>query len=306
MDLLALRDFVTVVEAGSFAAAARATRTPKSTVSKRVQELEADLALRLLERTTRKLRLTPDGARLFERARRLVADAQDLERLMRDRNETPRGRLRVASPVLFGQAFMGGIAADFARAWPETTLEVVFADRRVDLIEEDFDCAIRVGRLDDSSLVARTFAESHSILVATPDLFGHGQLPATPDDLARWPSIAFVPNGPPLPQILEKDGLHRELPPESALSLGSLYAVRDAALAGAGIAYVPEFIATEAMEAGRLLHVLPDWRSPAVALSIVYPSRRHLSARMRAFIAAMIAAFPTRDLGVAASNSGSC
>ena len=302
MDLLSLRDFVTVVEAGSFAAAARATRTPKSTVSKRVQELEADLALRLLERTTRKLRLTPDGARLFERARRLVADAQDLERSMRDRDDTPRGRLRVASPVLFGQAFMGRIATDFAKAWPEITLEIVFADRRVDLIEEDFDCAIRVGQLDDSSLVARTFAESCSILVSAPDLLGKGGMPTEPRALEHWPAIAFTPNGSPQPWILEKAGARRELTPRSTLSLGSLYAVRDAALAGAGIAYVPEFIAVEAVKAGRLLHILPDWRSPLASLNIIYPSRRHLSARMRAFIAAMTHAFPDRDLRAAVGS----
>ena len=304
MDFTALRDFVAVVEAGSFAAAARATRTPKSTVSKRVQELEAGLGLRLLERTTRKLRLTPDGAQLFERAQRLVGDAQDLERLMRDRDDTPRGRLRVASPILFGQAFMGHIAAGFVRMWPETTLEVVFVDRRVDLIGEDFDCAIRVGQLDDSSLVARTFAESYSALVAAPDLFDRGELPATLDELARWPAIAFVPNGPAQPWILEKDDMRRELTPSSVLSLGSLYAVREAALAGAGIAYVPEFIATEAIEAGRLLRLLPDWRSPAASLNIVYPSRRHRSARMRAFIAALSAAFPSRDLRLIRRDQG--
>ena len=299
MNLSALDDFIAVVQGGSFAAAARATRTPKSTLSKRVQDLEAGLGVRLLERTTRKLRLTPDGALFYERARRLAADAQEIERLMRDRDEVPRGRLRVAVPILFGQTFMGRIAAEYAHRWPETTIDVVFADRRVDLITEDFDCAIRVGALEDSSLVARTFAQSESRVVAATDLVGQRSRPRMPLDIAEWPTIDFAPTGAPRPWILERGSERVELRPKGAVTLGSLYAVRDAARAGAGLAQMPEFIVADDVRTGRLLTVLDDWCGPAADLRIVYPSRRHMSARLRAFIDLMTAAFPRRTLDLA-------
>lgn len=295
MDLMSLKTFVAVVQAGSFASAARATRMPKSTLSKRFQDLESSLGLRLLQRTTRRLHMTADGELLFERARRLIADANDLERLMRDRDKVPRGRLRISVPVLFGNALMGRIAAAYSRRWPETTIEVACTDRRADLVEEDFDCAIRVGPLEDSLLVARTFAQSRNILVVAPDLLKR-KLLRHPSHLARWPTISFMPASVQLPWRLESGEEKLELRPESAISLGSLYAVRDAARTSAGVAFVPEFVVADDLHAGSLKHVLPAWSGPVADLYIVYPTRRHLSPRVQAFIDVVMAAFPKRTL----------
>ena len=145
MNIEELKDFVAVVRAGSFAAASEETGVPRSTLSKRVQMLEASFDLRLLERSTRKLRLTPDGELLLPRALQLTAEADELERLMRDRSLEPRGRLRVSVPMMLGQELLGGLAASYTARWPETEIDVVFTDQRSDLIDDGFDCAVRIG-----------------------------------------------------------------------------------------------------------------------------------------------------------------
>ena len=296
MDLAAVKDFVAVVREGSFAAASRTTQTPKSTLSKRVGDLEAFLGVRLLERTTRKLRLTREGQLFFERARRLVTDAQELERLMRDRDETPRGTLRVAVSVLFGHAFMGSLAANYVRRWPETTLDVVFTDSYVDLIAENFDCAIRAGQVSDSSFIGRTFAQSQSVVVGNPELLETREPPSTPSELHEWPTLGVAAHGRPCPWILERNDETLDLSLENRLTLGSLYAVRDAARKGAGLALIPEFLVAPDLQTGALRRVLDGWRGPLTDLRIIYPSRRHLSGRVRAFIETVTSAFAGRSL----------
>jgi DNA-binding transcriptional LysR family regulator len=284
MDLDALRDFIAVDQAGSFAAAARATGTPKSTLSKRLQMLEASLGVRLVERSTRKLRLTPDGVLLRDRAVGLLAQADELERLMRGRNDEPQGRLRVSVPVLLGQTHMGRIAAAFSRCWPKVTIEAVFTDRYVDLIEEDFDCAIRTGPLDDSNLIARRLTSSHTILVAGARFLEALAPIESPADIVNVPTISFAPAGTPVPWQLESQGQRQNVNPRSAIVLGSLHATYMAAIAGGGVALIPEMVAKTAIAEGSLIALLPNWRGPATTISIVYPSRRHPSARLRAFI----------------------
>lgn len=284
MDLDALRNFVAVDRAGSFAAAARTTGVPKSTLSKRLQMLEASLGVRLIERSTRKLRLTADGVLLRDRAVALLAEADELERLMRGRNEEPQGRLRVSVPVLFGQTYMGEVAASFSLRWPKVTIEAVFSDRHVDLIEEDFDCAIRTGPLEDSNLIARRLTTSHTVLVASKSFVETRAAIESPDDLLEVPTISFSPNGAPAIWQLEYQGQRLDLTPRSAIVLGSLHATYMAAMAGGGVALIPEMAVATAIAEGSLVQLLPNWRGPATSVSIVYPSRRHPSARLRAFI----------------------
>lgn len=296
MDLSNVRAFVATVDAGSFAAAARATRVPKSTLANRVGDLETLLGVRLLERTTRRQRLTPDGELFLKRARRLVEDAQDLERLMKDRDATPRGLLRVAVPTLFGMAFMGALAARFAAIAPEAAIDVVFADRRVDLIEENIDCAIRVGPLEDASLIARSIALSHSVVVAAPAQRDQHGAPAHPDMLREWPQVAAAPAETPQLWALERGPERWTMRPDGRVQLGGMIAAREAVIAGAGVAWLPEFIVAEAVAGGRLVRLLPGWRSAATPISLLYPSRRHVSARVRTFSQVMTEAFPNRRL----------
>lgn len=283
MDLSELRSFLSVARAGSFAAASEQTGVPKSTLSSRVQSLEASLNLRLLERTTRSLRLTHDGDLLLKRAARLIAEADDLERTMRDRNAEPAGRLRVSVPVTFGQARMGQIATAYVRRWPKATIEVVHSDRFVDLLEEDFDCAIRIGSLPDSELIARRFAWSRTVLVASPEVADGLRRLESPRALAGTASISFAPHGVPVDWILENGSERLKFNPNSAVTLGSLHAVCAAAISGGGVALVPEMIAAESLEGGLLMRLMPQWRGPASALNLVYPAHRHASPRLRAF-----------------------
>jgi DNA-binding transcriptional LysR family regulator len=284
VDIEGLRNFVAVVRAGSFAAAARDTGVPRSTLSKRVQLLEASLDLRLIERTTRNLRLTTDGELFLERAARLVTDADDLERLMRERIDEPRGRLRVSVPVMLVQELLGQVAAAYAQRWPSTEINAVLTDRYSDLIEEDFDCAIRVGPLKDSSNIARRLTTSHTILVAAPALAQDQQTPNEPKNLLDWPTIAFAPAGRTVSWMLENADEQFELSPQSAITFGSLHAIRAAAIAGGGVALIPALVAKEALANGRLIRLLPDWHGIASGIHVVYPSRRYVSARLRAFI----------------------
>ncbi|AVX04988.1 HTH-type transcriptional regulator AbgR [Maritalea myrionectae] len=284
MEITELRNFISVVRAGSFAAAAEETGVPRSTLSKRIQMLETSLGLRLIERSTRKLRLTADGELLLPRALQLAADADDLERLMRDRSAEPSGRLRVSVPMMLGQELLGELVASYTAQWPETEVDIVFTDRRSDLIEEGFDCAIRIGPLEDSDLIARPLARSRTILVASPIVMQEQGYPEEPEDILERPTISFSPSGKPVPWVLEQNGERVDLTPQSKITLGSLHAVRAASIAGGGIALIPALIAMAALAEGSLVQIMPKWQGPASAINIVYPSRRHVSARLRAFI----------------------
>ena len=192
MDLESLRDFLAVVHEGSFVGAAKFRRTPKSTVSKRVQDLEASLGVRLLERTTRALRLTPEGQLLVERGQRIAEEADAVTALFQDRAGAPKGLLRVSCPQLFGQLFMGQIAANLLAQHNDLRLEVQFRDGPVDLIEEGLDCAIRLGELETSTLIARRFAKATNILAAAPAIAaGLWRL----DELDRVRTISYLSQG---------------------------------------------------------------------------------------------------------------
>lgn len=282
LDLSALRGFRTVLREGSFSAAALALRVPKSTLSKRVADLEAHLGVRLIERSTRTLRPTQEGEVLAARADRLLGEAEDIRRALGESGGTPRGHLRLAVPQSFGNVLLGEIAAGFRRLHPEVTLEVHFLDRAPDLLEEGFDGCIRFGPLEDSSQVARRLSHGQAMMVAAPDLPGLDSL-RRPEDLARFDLVGLAapwPGGLPLQNGSEEV----VLPYQPPLRLGSHLAVRDAVVAGAGIAALPGIVARPDIAAGRLVRVLPDWSTPRKAIYFVYPSAQSVTARLRAFI----------------------
>lgn len=282
IDLSALRGFRTVLREGSFSAAALAMRIPKSTLSKRVADLEAHLGVRLIERSTRTLRPTQEGEVLAARADRLLGEAEDIRRALGESGGTPRGHLRLAVPQVIGNLLIGPIAARFRALYPEVTLEIHFLDRSPDLLEEGFDGCIRFGPLEDSSQVARRLLHGQAMLVAAPDLPDLETL-RHPSDLTRFPLVGLATiwaAGLPL----ESDGETVTLPYNPPLRLGSHLAVRDAVVAGAGIAALPGLIARAEIAAGRLVRVLPDWSTPRKAIYFVYPSAQSVTARLRAFI----------------------
>jgi DNA-binding transcriptional LysR family regulator len=282
LDLTALRGFRSVLREGSFSAAALALRVPKSTLSKRVADLEAHLGVRLIERSTRTLRPTQEGEVLAARADRLLGEAEDIRRALGESGGTPRGHLRLAVPQVIGNLMIGPIAARFRAAHPEVTLEIHFLDRNPDLLEEGFDGCIRFGPLEDSSQVARRLLHGQAMLAASPDLPGLDTL-RHPMDLMRFPLVGLATlwaGGLPLSNGTEEI----TLPFAPPLRLGSHLAVRDAVVASAGIAPLPGMIVREEIAQGRLVHVLPDWSTPRKAIYFVYPSAQSVTARLRVFI----------------------
>ena len=284
MNLSELRSFVSVARTGSYSTASIETGIAKSTLSKRVQVLEKSLGLRLIERNSRGLRLTEEGEILMDRAVRLLADADELENMMRDRHAEPIGRLRVSAPVMFGQEFMGQIAAQYSARWPSSSIEVQLTDRRVDLLDEDFDCAIRVGDLPDSDMIVRRLFSSRTILVASPQCAKKLSAVHSPEDLKGQPTICFAPAVRATDWLLDRSSDRTILKPEGTIKMSSLHGVRDAALAGGGIAFLPELMVQSSIDTGALVHLLPDWHGPATPISIVYPPHRYASARVKALV----------------------
>ena len=282
LDLTALRGFRTVLREGSFSAAALTLRVPKSTLSKRVADLEAQLGVRLIERSTRTLRPTQEGEVLAARADRLLGEAEDIRRALGESGGQPRGPLRLAVPQSIGNLLIGAIAADFRKVHPDVTLEIHFLDRAPDLLEEGFDGCIRFGPLEDSSQVARRLTHGQAMMVASPHLPGLDRL-HHPEDLRRFDMVGLAapwPGGLPLQNGSEEV----ILPYTPPLRLGSHLAVRDAVVAGAGVAALPGIVARPDIAAGRLVRVLPDWSTPRKAIYFVYPSAQSVTARLRVFI----------------------
>ncbi len=296
----ALRDFLAIIEAGGVSAGAARRKAPKQTVSRRLRALEADLGVRLFDRSNRALRLTPDGQILRERARSLLADFDETRRLLIDRAAAPAGLVRVSAPVLLGQTLLGALAARVLTTHPEIALEIVLSDRRVDLIEDGFDVAIRVGAHEDSALVGRTFARAATIIVASPSTLARHPKVRRPRDLARMPCIVFDERGGDTIWTLQREDAVESVKVCGRLAASSLQLCHDAACEGAGFANVPAFIAAEAIRAGRLVHVLPAWRTGMADMRLLYSSRRLMSPRLRAFMDVAIATFSEVDFSATA------
>jgi DNA-binding transcriptional LysR family regulator len=291
MDLNALQDFVLVVSHGGFAAAARAQGTPKSSLSRRVRDLEEKLGVRLLDRTSRTFRVTGEGSDLFEQAAPTISGLEDVEHALRSKGGgEPTGRLRIAAPTLFGNFFLGRLAARYYAAYPRVELEIVVGDRTIDPLAEGFDAAIRVNSPDTSELVRRRFASCRMQLVAAPAAAARaGKLsPSKPNEL---PTV-FFDNFPMTPPWVVVDrGRRFKVAPRSIMRLSTLTMVRDAVLEGAGFSMLPDTLVGDDIADGSLVH-LGDLDGVDVDLSIVHPSRRLVSRRLRTFIDMLAETFP--------------
>lgn len=282
LDLNEILVFTKVVQAGSFVGASRELEMPRSTVSRKVAELEEHLGARLLQRTTRKLSLTDAGRTLFRYSARVVAEIEAAELAVARMQETPRGLLRVTAPLNFRN--LGPIVASFLARHPEVQLELVCADRVIDLVEEGFDVAVRAGRLADSTLIARRLGTLESLVVASPAfLEKHGE-PEEPRDLERFDCVVFGAGPDPSSWRLDRDGASVVVEVKSRLVINDFDLLSDAAVAGLGIATLPLWSCAEALRAGTLRRVLPRWGPPKIPLHALYPSTRHLSPKVRAFL----------------------
>lgn len=284
MDLPALQAFVKVVQTGSFTRAAEALGTQKARVSRVVSQLERELGVRLLERTTRALSLTEVGREFFERALGILGSVDEAWRAVQDARAEPRGTLRLTCGVEFGMIAVGQWVQAYLRAHPQVQVDADFTPRVVDIVHEGFDLAIRVGPLADSTLAARRLGELQYGLYAAPAYLARRGPPAGPDELAGHDGLLFSGGRHRGTWALSREDETRSVEAPSRLRANNVFALRDAAEAGLGIAQLPERVARSALQAGRLVRVLPEWRLPTVPVHAVFASARYLTPKVRAFI----------------------
>ncbi|AMD58575.1 LysR family transcriptional regulator [Agrobacterium pusense] len=286
MDTLTrIRAFIDVVEAEGFSAAARKTGRSKALLSKYVRELEDDLGALLLNRTTRQFSLTEAGHTYYRTASDILKEIDNLADLVREKNADLKGKLRISVPRTFIDAEVGQSLIDFAKENPELSLEIVAEDRFVDLIEEGFDLAIRITRLEDSGLIARKLSDFRVYAVATADFVAqHGPLDG-PQDFSRVPFIIDTNTRfHNTVRYLEPDGGSNSVAISGPIEVNSPQATLRAARAGLGIAMVPDFIARPYIQSGELVTLFDDYISKDRGIYAVYPHRRYLPAKVRSFV----------------------
>lgn len=280
-----IRAFVTVAEQGSFAAAADRLDLSRAMVTKLVSALEARLGVRLMHRTTRRLSLTEAGETYLAQGGALLAELEDLDALLSQGASKASGRLRVTAPVSFGMRFLGRAIAGFQRQHPQVEVELSLNDRKVDLVDEGFDLAIRVSNLDDSSLIARPLAKVRDRLCASPDYLLRHSVPQHPDELAQHDCLIYtLINQPHLWEYQGPDGQPGKVRIKGSLRANNGDILTDAAVHGMGITRQPEFLLQQALESGQLQTILDDYRWSCLDVSAVYPVRRHVPGKVRVFV----------------------
>lgn len=277
--------FVQVVDSGSFTAAAERLDLSKSVISKYVTRLEEQLNVRLLNRTTRRLSLTEAGQILYNRSQRGLDEIESAKAEISQLQETPRGKLRINTPMSFGILHIAPAIPDFLGAYPELAIDMSLDDRQVDLIEEGFDLAIRIAELPDSSLIARRLALCRHVVCASPEYLKKFGTPLTPDDLRRHNVLTYrYQNSPNEWGFMTQDGRFTSVPVTGSLQMNNSLALREAVIHGAGIMLTPAFIVGSDIKAGRLLEILSVYKAREISIYAVYPERRNLLPKVRVFI----------------------
>lgn len=283
-SLGSLRAFVRIAETGSLSAAARDLGLSKSVVSKKLAALEDRLGARLVNRTTRRLSLTEVGAAFLDRSQRILADLEEAEQAVGRLSAEPRGVLRVNAPMSFGILHVAPALGDFMGRYPDLAVHLDLADRRVDLVDEGYDLAVRVGDLPDSSLVARRLAPVRQAVCASPAYWDRRGRPSHPRDLKGHDGLIYTYLPSPNDWRFREGGRVFTVRVEGRLAANNGDALRRAALAGLGVFKTPTFIVGDDLRAGRLEAVLADFADDDLAVHAIYPHRRHLSAKVRAFV----------------------
>jgi DNA-binding transcriptional LysR family regulator len=282
--------FVQVVDSGSFTTAAERLQISRSVVSKYVSRLEDRLGARLLNRTTRRLSLTEVGQVFYERSRKGLADIDEAQAEVSRLQGEPRGTLRINAPMSFGILHVAPALPAFQAQYPGLTVDMNLDDRKVDVIEEGFDLSIRISDLPDSSLVARRIAPCRHVVVASPAYLEQHGTPRTPAELQGHNIISYRYQESMLHWHFKKAGQNAEsVAVSGTLQMNNSLALRAALLAGAGIMRTPTFLVGEDVREGRLVALLPGYETLELAIYLVYPERRYLSPKVRAFIEFMSA-----------------
>lgn len=292
--LTALRVFRQVVELNGFAAAARKLEMSPAAVSKNIGELEAHLGTRLLHRTTRRLSLTEAGAQYYGQIARILDDLLAADCAMNPRRSEPAGTLRVSAPMSLTLTRLSSSIPAFLERYPALALDLHLDDRRVDLVKDGFDVALRGSdRLEDSSLVARKLTSLRHVLCAAPAYFARKGWPDSPDALRDHDCVQFSLSGHANEWTFSRDGVEIAVPIAGRYKVTSSLAVRDALRAGFGLSLIPLVYVQDDIERGTLATALADWSTVQTHLYAVYPSRRHLDPKVRAFVDFLVAALAT-------------
>ena len=284
-DFAAISAFVRVVEAKSFAAAAAQLGMTPSGVSRAVSRLEEQLGARLLFRSTRSLRLTDDGASFHARCKEILADLTEATEALGYAQRKPTGKLRIGVPAAVGRTVIIPRLAEFEQRYPDIRLELSMCDYPYDLNEEGIDCAVRVGPLEDSSLIARKIGYLRNVMIASPDYLAKHGAPSSIDDLKDHRCINYIlPNGRPRQWQFETPSGQVAVDIDAHLLINDAESVIQAVVAGLGITQAPHVIAACMLDFGKLELVMTDTTSTGKPVWIVYPQKKHLSARVQAFI----------------------
>ena len=286
MDRIDLfRIFVRVVDCASFTRAGDLLGVPRSSVSTAVQELEARLGTRLLNRTTRRVAPTQDGSAFYEHCKRLIADVEDAEALFRQKRAGPGGKLRIDVPARVGRLIIAPALPDFLARYPDVEISLGATDRAVDLVEDGIDCVLRVGPLTDSTLIARHVGKMILINVASPSYLANHGVPVTPGDLHRHRAVLYA--SPSTGRIEDwewmEGGAVKTLALQGQVTVNSADAYIACALAGLGLIQIPAYDVRGHLAAGELIEVLPDHRAVPMPMTLLYPHREHQPQRLRVF-----------------------
>jgi len=282
MNLNDVRLFIKVVEANSFTAAADNLGIQKSTISRRISQLEDDLGIRLLQRTTRKLHLTDDGMQLFERCRGLINELEDTQDLLSSSQTEPQGRLRITMPTETGVYMMNEAVSSFLKEYPRIEMEVELSTRIVDLIEEGIDLAIRVGPLNDSSLIARKIASLSVGLYSSHEYLDKYGYPNSPAELKNHQCLLL--QKPTSSWHFENWNNGQPMQVNGRLKANNLSFLREMVVQGLGIARMPHVFCQQLVESGEMVPVLESYQIAPIEIHALYPSRRNLNPRVRLFI----------------------
>lgn len=277
--------FVRVAEAGSISKAAEQLGIAKSAVSRRLVELETRLGNQLLIRTTRNSKLTEQGELFHQRALSILQDVDELNEETKNTKQAQlKGDMRISAPTEFGALHMPDILERFAKQHPELTIHVNFTNRKVNLIEEGFELAIRIAQLKDSSLHARTLCKINHVIAASPEYLAQNGTPQIPEDLLQHKFLAYELASFNTTLMLDSNGKNHSIQPEAMLKANSGFFLKDMAIRGMGLISLPTFIVYGAIKDGRLKPVLTEYQLPSMHLNVVYPNTRFTSAKVRTFI----------------------
>ena len=292
--LTSIKAFTKVVQHGGFAAAARELNLSRSAVSKYVIDLEQDLGVQLLVRTTRSAAPTENGQAYYERCVAILAELDEADRAVTQLAAEPRGLLRVNAPMSFGTLHLGRAVADFMEKYPQLQIQLILSDQQLDPVQEGFDVTLRIADLPSSSLIERKIAPARRVICAAPSYLAAHGTPQHPDDLRKHACLAYghLATGNQW-KLTGPDGDHWISIPWT-LCTNNAEVLRDAAVQGRGIALLPTFIAGADFQQGRLATILPGYQAPEISIYAIYPETRHLSLKVRVFIDFLVERFGGR------------